>query len=302
MSTQLTTTNDFFSKPIVKEKFNELLGNNAQSFISSVLQVVNSNALLKNADPTSVYSCAIMSTVLKLSINPNLGFAYIIPYNQKFKDEKGIWQSKQVAQFQIGYKGFIQLAQRSGQFKTISSCAIFEGQITSNDPLKGLQFDFNTKTSNIVVGYASYFQLINGFEKVFYMTNEELKIHGKKFSKTFENTNGLWSSDFHSMANKTVIKLLLSKFAPLSIEMEKAIIADQSLIKNAETMEVEYIDNSTTAETLDQSNQQKEDARIIEFINRSASVEQIEEGLYGVDLSSDVLEVKNKKIAELKVK
>jgi len=232
----------FFDGNGVKQKFQELLGTKAQGFVTSVLQVCFSNDLLKNADPQSVYQAAAIAATLDLPINNNLGFAYIVPYRDR---EKG-----QIAQFQMGYKGFIQLAQRSGQFKTISASPIYEGQLVEENPLRGYQFDFSNKSSEKVIGYAAYFSLINGFEKTLYMSVEELNKHGVKYSQTAKKGFGLWKDDFNSMAQKTVIKLLLSKFAPLSIEMQKATVADQAVIKDAETMDVEYIDNSNEPEII----------------------------------------------------
>jgi recombination protein RecT len=227
MSNQLTTK-QFFQRDDVRSKFNELLGNRTNQFMTSLLSIVNNNSYLKNANPESIYTSAMMAAALDLPINPNLGFAYIIPYGQQ-------------AQFQIGYKGLIQLALRSGQFKTISVTPVYDGQLLEQNPLTGFKFDFANKTSDKVIGYAAYFSLINGFEKTSYMTVDEVQAHGKKYSKTY--SNGTWAKDFDAMAQKTCLKLLLSKYAPLSIEMQKAVVADQSVIKNVEDMEVEYVDN-----------------------------------------------------------
>ena len=230
----------YFDNPGIKAKFQELLGKRAPQFMTSVLQIVNSNVMLKNATPESVFNAAATAATLDLPINNNLGFAYIIPY--KTKNESG--QFIDVAQFQLGYKGFVQLSQRSGQFQTISSCPVFEGQLIEENPLTGFRFDWKAKKSENVIGYAAYFRLLNGFEKTLFMTSDQLKQHGIKFSKTFAKGYGLWKDDFDSMALKTVLKLLLSKYAPLSVEMQRAVISDQSVVKDVETMDVEYIDNS----------------------------------------------------------
>jgi recombination protein RecT len=228
MSTTQLTTKQFFQREDVKSKFTELLGTRTNQFMTSLLSIVNNNSYLKNASPESIYTSAMMAATLDLPINPNLGFAYIIPYGNQ-------------AQFQVSYRGLIQLCLRSGQFKTISVTPVYEGQLIENNPLTGYKFDFNVKTSDVVVGYCSYFSLINGFEKSLYMTVDEITAHGKKYSKTFGN--GVWKNDFNAMAQKTCLKLLLSKYAPMSIEMQKAVIADQAVIKNVEDMEVEYVDN-----------------------------------------------------------
>lgn len=228
-----------FAREEVKAKFQELLGKRSVSFITSVLQIAAQNQLLAKADPVSIYQCAAVAATLDLPLNPNLGFAYIIPYGQKQSDGS----YKQVAQFQIGYKGFIQLAQRSGQFKTIAAAPIYDGQLVEQNPLTGFLFDFTKKKSETIIGYAAHFSLLNGFEKTLFMTVDELKKHGGKFSQTFKKGYGLWKDDFDSMALKTVIKLLLSKFAPLSVDMQRAVITDQALVNDAETEDVTYIDN-----------------------------------------------------------
>jgi len=257
MSNQLTTKS-LFDREDVKGKFKEMLGKRATSFITSVLQITAQNHLLAQADPMSIYQAAAVAATLDLPLNQNLGFAYIVPYNQSYKDEGGKWQKKQVAQFQMGYKGFIQLAQRSGQFKSIYASAIYSGQVVSENPLEGYEFDF-TKKSDTVVGYAAKFKLLNGFEATWYMTIDQLKKHGAKYSKTFTNDKGLWNTDFEGMANKTVLKLLLSKFAPLSVDMQRAVISDQSVINDAETIDVTYADNENVID--------KEGERITLMIN-----------------------------------
>ncbi len=271
---KIVSAKDFFSQQNVKQKFEEMLGKRAPQFITSVLQIVASNSLLVNADPTSVYQSAAVAATLDLPLNNSIGFAYIVPYNQSYKDATGAWKKKVVAQFQMGYKGFIQLAQRSGQFKTISASAIHEGELISQNPLMGFEFDFTKRTSDRVIGYAAYFKLLNGFEKTYYMTVEDLTKHGKKFSQTFKTDKGLWADDFDSMATKSVLKLLLSKFAPLSIEMQRATIADQMIIEDADNLKGNYTDNEPL--DIETINFQKEQARVIEHINNIKSVEELE--------------------------
>lgn len=231
MSNIPATAKQFFQQDSVKRKFEELLGKRSSAFMTSVLQIVSNNSYLQNASPQSVFNAACVAATLDLPINNNLGFAYIVPYG---KD----------AQFQMGYRGFIQLAQRSGQFKTIASSPIYEGQLIEENPLTGFVFDFKVKKSGTPIGYAAYFELLNGFHKTLYMTTEELKQHGLRFSQTFKRGSGLWKDDFESMALKTVLKLLLSKFAPLSVEMQKAVITDQGVISDPDTLDVAYSDNT----------------------------------------------------------
>jgi len=234
---QALTVKSIFGRDEVKTKISEMLGKRSTAFITSVLSVVQNNQYLKNAKPETVYSSAMVAATLDLPINPNLGMAYLVPYGDQ-------------CQFQIGYKGIIQLALRSGQFKTISASEVYEGQLISENPLTGYVFDFSKKTSDKIIGYAAYFSLINGFEKNSYWTVEKVKEHGKRFSKTFSSKGGVWEKDFDTMAKKTVLKLLLSTYAPKSVEMQQAIIADQAVINDPETMDVDYIDEGNDREEI----------------------------------------------------
>lgn len=263
------TIKGYFTQSSVQKKFEELLGKRATGFITSVLQAVASSDMLSKADPVTVFSAAATAATLDLPINQNLGFAYLIPYNLKQKD--GTF--KVVAQFQMGYKGFIQLAQRSGQFKTISATPVYEGQLIEQNPLTGFVFDFSQKTSDKIIGYAAYFQLLNGFEKTLYMTVDELKKHGTRFSKSFKKGHGLWKDDFESMATKTVLKLLLSKYAPLSVDMKNAVISDQSMINNLDTEDVTYIDNEATPEDIAEIVEEKK-----ENLRKKKNTKKIPEG------------------------
>lgn len=241
------TPKDLFSTDKVKAKFQELLGSRAQGFITSVLQVI-ADPKFKDVDPNSVYHAAATAATLDLPINNNLGFAYIVPYKQWVDAGNGNMKQVPVAQFQMGYKGFIQLAQRSGQFKTISAAPIYEGQLVEENPLTGFIFDFTKRPSEgtKIIGYAAYFSLINGFEKTFFMPIENITGHAKKYSQSYKKeATGIWKDDFDGMAIKTVLKLVLSKYAPLSIEMQRGVITDQSVVKDSETLDVEYVDNQT---------------------------------------------------------
>lgn len=295
---QLATTgtkavSQFLNQKNVLEKFSELLGTKSQGFIASVISSVNSNDLLKNATNESIYTAALMAATLDLPVNQNLGFAYFIPFNNRKTN-------KQECQFQIGYKGFIQLAMRSGQFKTIAATPILEGQLISENPLTGFEFDFKNKGGQ-VIGYAAFFSLINGFEKTLYMSIDELKKHGTQYSQTFKKGFGLWNDNFDAMASKTVLKLLLSKYAPLSIEMQKAQIADQSVIKNVDTMEIEYIDNKALSPS--EIDKEKELVNIINHLDNVKSIEELEileESLVDIPLTNEIEELIKTKKTSLK--
>lgn len=230
-SAMQVTLNKYLSTPSIRQRIEQLVGENAEHWISTIINVGTSSKELRACNPQTIVNSAIQSIALKLPIDKNLGFAYIIPYGGS-------------AQFQLGYKGFIQLAMRSGQYKTINVTEIYEGQLKTNNILTGeIEFDNDSKTSDVIIGYAAYFRLLNGFEKTLYMTKAQIEKHAKTFSKTYNFSSSIWQKDFDSMAKKTVLKLLLSKYGILSVEMQKAMKVDQSVIKDAEGTEVEYCDN-----------------------------------------------------------
>lgn len=232
-----------------KKRFEEILGKKAAGFMSSIINISNSYTL-KEVEPKSIVSSAVVAATLDLPIDPNLGFAYIVPYNDKNKGK--------IAQFQMGYKGFIQLAMRSGQYKTLNAIEVYEGDIKHINRLTGeIEFNEDNKTREKIIGYVAYFSLINGFEKSLYMTTDEMEKHAKKYSQTYKSNkdyvvrSSKWTTDFDSMALKTVIKLLLSKYGILSIEMQTAIQTDQSVINNnvadgaeINSESIEYVDNN----------------------------------------------------------
>ena len=240
-NTQLTPSQksrqikDFFDKPAVQAKMRELVDKNAASFGTSIMQIVNSNAMLLDAEPMSIFNAACMAATLNLPVNNNLGFAYIVPYKNKST-------GRVEAQFQLGYKGFIQLAQRSGQFKRINACPVYDTD-AEEDVYQRLTSLIPRKPSGQIIGYIAYFQLLNGFEANLTMTMEELEAHAKRYSQTYKRGFGVWADNFEAMAKKTVIKLLLSQQAPLSIEMQKAVLSDQSVIKDVTAEQFDYIDN-----------------------------------------------------------
>ena len=236
MGNQLMSVKGLLSQENVKQKFQEILQGRASGFIANLAVMVNNSEALCKCDPMTVISAAVVSASLDLPLDPNLGMAAIVPYGNK-------------AQFQIMYKGLIQLSLRSGQFKTIGVTEIYDGQLKSENPLTGdFVFDFSVKGVN-VIGYAAYFRLINGFEKTIYWPVEKVKQHGKKYSKTFSNQNGKWNDDFDAMARKTVLKSLLNTWAPKSIEMQRAIVADQAVVSGGieGDSEFEYVDNENTS-------------------------------------------------------
>lgn len=205
--------------PQIKSRFDEILGKRAPAFISSIVSAVAGNKELEKCDPRSVIASAAIAASMDLPINPSLGLAHIVPY-------------KGTAQFQMGWKGYVQLALRSGQYKTIHASIIYEGQIKNINHFTGA-VTFNEDggpSSNKVVGYMLYFTLLNGFEKYFYMSQQECHDHGQQYSAAYKKGFGPWVDNFDAMALKTVVKLGLSKYGILSLEM-------QSAMKNEEPVE-----------------------------------------------------------------
>lgn len=233
MATQTTTAvsvKTLLSQENVKQKFHEVLRDKANGFTANLAVMVSNSEALKKLNPTSVISAAIVSASLDLPLDPNLGFAAIVPFRDK-------------ASFQIMTKGLIQLAMRSGQYKTINVTEIYQGEMLAENRLTGEYiFDFSKRESDKIIGYAAYFSLLNGFEKTVYWPIEKVDKHGKRFSQTYKKGFGLWVDDFDSMAKKTVLKNLISKWGILSIEMQKAIKFDQSVINDVDTEDVDYVD------------------------------------------------------------
>lgn len=233
---------EIMNSPAMQKKLNGVLGNEkvANSFISSVISVTNGNSYLRNADPMTVVGSAMVAATLNLPIVPTLGMAYIIPYGKQ-------------AQFQIGYKGLIQLAERSGQVQNIIDEVVYEGQLVKKNKFTGEYiFDEDAKKSDKVIGYMARIELINGFAKSVYWTIEEVTAHAKKFSMAYQKGwSSPWKSDFDAMARKTVLKLLINKYAPMDIAMQQAMKFDQAVVKanstgedmNVDSFEFEYADN-----------------------------------------------------------
>lgn len=235
------TLKGMLESPAYKKKFEEMLGKKAAGFMSSIIAVTNNNNHLMKADPSTVIGAAAQAAMLDLPINQSLGFAYIVPY-------------KGAAQFQLGYKGYIQLAQRSGQYVDIGAKTVYEGELEYENRLLD-KFKFGNRTGDKVIGYLAYFRLTNGFEKMLFMTLDEMQAHAKKYSQNYKGGTDKWGlADFNVMAEKTVLKRLLSKFGPLSIEsvqMSQALSNDGGVISmnkdgdfdvdfSGETIDAEY--------------------------------------------------------------
>lgn len=223
------TISQHFDNPSVSKFLDKQLGERKGEFVSNVIALSNSNTDLSKCSPPDLMMCAMNATALNLPLNQNLGYAYVIPYNKKLKNDQGEWITVSEPQFQIGYKGFIQLAIRSAMYKTINACEVRDGEIERNKFTGEITVN-GEKPDNNIVGYLASLKLLNGFEQSLYMTTEEITDHAKKYSKSFAKYgNGLWKDDFDKMAKKTVLKLLISKYGVVSTELQKAVIMDQQV-------------------------------------------------------------------------
>lgn len=260
----------YVSDSKIRQKFEEILGKKAQGFLASVMQVAN-QPHLKNAVPATVVNAAMMAATLDLPINSNLGFAYIVPYKRKWK-EGNQWKESNEAQFQVGAKGFRQLAIRSGQFERIASTAVYEGQLLKADPLLGYEWDWSVAAVGTPVGYVAFFKLLNGFTSELYMTIAQINSHAMRYSQALKNGYGPWKDNFEAMAEKTVVKLLLSKEAPLSIEMQTAQLADQAIVHDVATNDFEYIDHQENIAAIEQKPKLDDDAfnSVLDQLNAKA--------------------------------
>lgn len=227
----------YLSMDNVKHKFNEVLGDKAPQFMTSITNAVAGNSSLQKCEANSIMSSALVAATYDLPIDSNLGFSALVPYydgkNKCFK-----------AQFQMMYKGFVQLAIRSGAYENMNVSEVYEDELLLYNPITGemqLTKDFSKCSQrkdgkkDKIVGYYAWFKLLTGFRKELFMTVDEVRVHATTYSASYKKdlekgwTNSKWTTDFDAMARKTVLKLLLSRWGMLSIEMQRAIQDDQKV-------------------------------------------------------------------------
>lgn len=213
--------------PAVQDQFRQALEGQSGVFISSLIELFSSDKYLQECNPKDVIMEALKAATLRLPINKSLGFAYIIAYK-----EKGVPKP----QFQLGYKGILQLAMRSGQYRHINADTILEGELQSTDKLTG-EVTFGPATGPGVVGYFAHLETLNGFKKTVWASKDQIAGHAKRFSKSFNSQNTPWKSDFDAMAIKTVIKRLFSRYGIMSIEMQAALASDQDAPSAQDTVD-----------------------------------------------------------------
>jgi recombination protein RecT len=239
----------------VQEQFRNTLKENAGAFTASVIDLYASDAYLQKCNPNLVIMECLKAATLKLPINKQLGFAYIVPYKNK--------NGEHIPQFQLGYKGYVQLAMRTGQYKHLNAGVIYEGiDITRNILTGEIKFS-GEPSSDKPQGYFAYLEMLNGFTKTVYMTKEEMIAHAKRYSKSFNQSTSAWKTNFDEMAQKTVIRKLLSKYGYLSTDMVSALSSDAEDIDeeirqeaNQEIIDVEYDVQNTEEEQASEPEQE----------------------------------------------
>ena len=212
----------------MRKRFDELLGKRTPQFLSSLITLVNADVNLQRAfreAPMTVIQSALKAATFDLPIEPSLGYAYIVPFNNNIKDENGNFKKRMEARFIIGYKGMVQLCLRTGAYSRVPDAVdVREGELVKYDRLTGdcefkWEEDEEKRETLPIIGYAGYFRLKNGAEKTIYMTVKQIEAHEKKNRKGQYMTKG-WREDFDAMARKTVIRRLAGKYGLMSIEYQ----------------------------------------------------------------------------------
>jgi recombination protein RecT len=268
----------YLTNDAVKNQINNVIGGkNGQRFISSIISAVQTNPALQECSNSSILSSALLGESLKLSPSPQLGHYYLVPFNDNKNHRK-------VATFQLGYRGMLQLAIRSGQYKTINVVAIKEGELVKFDPLNeeievNLIEDELVRENTPTVGYYASFTYLNGFRKAIYWSREKMEAHALKYSKGYKAKKGytFWEKDFDGMAYKTMLRQLISKWGIMSIDMQTAIDSDMAVINEDGTRDyVDTVDNEIVADTVESHTEPNK-----EPVEASETASDVESALFG---------------------
>ncbi|WP_338965597.1 recombinase RecT [Spiroplasma endosymbiont of Sarcophaga carnaria] len=232
----------------IKSNFSD--ENEIRRFKSNIVAISNSNELLQKADPKTIMTACYQGVLLNLPMEKQFGYAYVVPYNTKITriiNGREVQEWINQAQFQMGYKGYIQLAQRSGQYLDMSVSDVRENELVNYDRLKGTTFNWiqneDEREKLPIIGYVSYFKMVNGFEKTLYMKKEQMENHFMKYYKTYAKNKSFYIATFDEMALKTVLTSLLRKWGIMSVELQQAYKSDQAVITTND--EKIYIDNDS---------------------------------------------------------
>ncbi|WP_277812503.1 recombinase RecT [Lactococcus lactis] len=242
-----TEISNYLKQDNIMQQLSETLGRNSAPLVTSALTAIANNYQLKDATPVSVYTSLMKAAALNLTVDPNLGFAYLVPYKRNFK-ENGQWVNVTEAQLQIGYKGLVQLALRSGQIKSVNTGTIYESEFKGYNKITG-EFTIDEtiipdEDNDEVAGYFAYVQLVNGGEVKQFSRKKQIEHFAKKYSKAYSydldnnKKSSPWSTEFNAMAEKTVLKQVL-KFVPMSLEMQEAVSVDENDMKWAKRVDEE---------------------------------------------------------------
>ena len=242
----------FLAKEAVKTNIESVVGNkDSQRFISSVVSAVQTNPQLADCTNASILSAALLGHSLNLPMSPQIGMYYFVPFKnkKKIKDANGKETTTEVneATFQLSYRGMLQLAMRSGQYKSMNVTDIREGELVSYNPIEDV-YEFKAETDITkreklpIIGYYAFFEMVNGFKKGVYWTREQVDTHAKRYSASYRNgwSSSLWKTDFDAMAKKTLLRQLISKWGIMSVDMETAYASDQAVIRDGVP---DYVDN-----------------------------------------------------------
>lgn len=258
--------------PSIQEQFKNALGEHKDTFVASLIDLYTGDKSLQTCKPSAIIIEALRAATLRLPLNKALGFAYIVVYNNSVKvtnEQTGReeWIKVPTPTFIPGYKGYIQLAMRTGQYRTINADVVYEGEVRKANKLTGeIAFD-GEKTSDKIIGYFCYFELLNGFSKTLYVTVEDMAAYAKRYSPSVKKettvaqliakaNDGIigkkvgWEGNFNDMALKTVIRRLLSKYGYLSVEMQNAMahdVEDEAMSNRNDTLD------NAAAQTVDLS-------------------------------------------------
>lgn len=245
-SSQKVGISAYLTNDAVKNHINSIVGKDTSGFITSIVSAVNTNPALQECTNQSIVSAALLGETLKLNPSPQLGQYYMVPYNDK---DKG-----RVAQFQLGYKGYVQLAARSGQYKKLNALAIKEGELVKFDALNeeievNLIEDEEAREKAKTIGYYAFFEYLNGFRKALYWSKAKMESHAIRYSKGYAAKKGytFWEKDFDSMACKTMLRQLISKWGIMSVDLQKAYESDMAVIN--EDGSATYVENIVEDET-----------------------------------------------------
>lgn len=299
MSTELATKQDrpidmlksVINAPSVQSQFGNALGEHKDAFVASLIDLFTGDKSLQACQPASIVAEALRAATLRLPLNKALGFSYIIVFNNNVKNPDGTWTKVPTPTFIPGYKGYIQLAMRTGQYKTINADFVYEGELRKVNKLTGeIAFD-GEKKSDKIVGYFCYFELLNGFSKTLYVSVEDMANYALRYSPSFKGKNKPqvedlikaaqtnqastkvgWEGNFNDMGLKTVVRRLLSKYGYLSVEMQDAISKDNTDTPQQQIITVQAEERKPIM--LDEAQYEKVDTETGEITNEAPATEE----------------------------